>query len=238
GRLWRTPLNTLLTIAVLGVALALPTAFLLLLSNLQGVTAGWRTDARLSIYLEPGTSPERYPALLARFEQDPQVAAVSLITPEQGLEEFRQLAGMEDALALLDANPLPAVILVWPAAGLEPQAYEALAARAQQLPGVEQVQLDREWIQRLAIMVELAQRVTLVIAVMLGVAVVLIVGNTIRLGIENRREEVTIVKLLGGTDAFIRRPFLYEGCWYGLGGGLLALLMVSVALLLLRGPAA
>lgn len=238
GRLYRAPLATLLTAAVLGVALALPTGFLLLLANLEGVTADWDTDARLSVYLKVETDPTRYRRLVTAFEQDPQVAAVQLITPEQALQEFRQVSGMEDALALLDSNPLPAVVQVWPAAGLDPQAFEALAERAQRLPEVEQVQLDREWIQRLAIMVDLAQRATLVVATMLGLAVILIIGNTIRLGIENRREELVIIKLLGGTDAFIRRPFLYEGCWYGLGGGLLALLLVEIALLSLRGPAA
>lgn len=238
GRLYRTPLASLLTVAVLGVALALPTGFLLLLSNLQDVTADWDADARLSVFLKVDTSPQRYQALATALEQDPQVAAVRLITPEQGLQEFRAASGLADALALLENNPLPAVVQVWPTAGLDPLAFEALAERARQTAEVEQVQLDSEWIQRLAIMVELAQRATLVIAAMLGLAVILVIGNTIRLAIENRREELVIIKLLGGTDAFIRRPFLYEGCWYGLGGGLLAWLLVEVALWLLRSPAA
>lgn len=238
GSLCRVPLATLLTAAVLGVALALPTGFLLLLSNLEQVTAGWDADARLSVFLKVDTSSQRYQAIVSELEQDPQVAATHLITPEEALREFREVSGMDDALALLEGNPLPAVVQVWPASGLDPQAFTALAERAQDLPEVEQVQLDSEWIQRLAIMVELAQRGTLVIATMLGLAVILVIGNTIRLAIENRREELVIIKLIGGTDAFIRRPFLYEGCWYGLAGGVLALLLVEIALLLLRGPAA
>jgi cell division transport system permease protein len=237
GRLYRTPLATLMTAAVLGIALALPTGFLLLLSNLQGATAGWSADARLSAFLRTDVSSERYRALAATLAQDPQVAATTLITPEQALEEFRAVSGMEDALALLDSNPLPAVVLVWPATGLAPDAAAALAERVRRLPEVELVQLDHAWIQRLAIMVDLARRTTLVIAAMLGIAVILVIGNTIRLAIENRRDELMIVKLLGATDAFIRRPFLYEGFWYGAAGGSLALLLIESALLLLRGPA-
>src|SRR5690625_1404717 len=210
GSLCRVPLATLLTAAVLGVALALPTGFLLLLSNLEQVTAGWDADARLSVFLKVDTSSQRYQAIVSELEQDPQVAATHLITPEEALREFREVSGMDDALALLEGNPLPAVVQVWPASGLDTQAFTALAERAQDLPEVEQVQLDSEWIQRLAIMVELAQRGTLVIATMLGLAVILVIGNTIRLAIENRREELIIIKLIGGTDAFIRRPFLYE----------------------------
>lgn len=237
GRLYRTPLASLMTAAVLGVALALPAGFLLLLANLQGVTAGWEADARLSVFLKTDVAPDRYRALAATLEQDPDIAAATLITPEQALEELRAVSGMQDALALLDSNPLPAVLLVQPAAGADPEAAAALAERLEALPDADLVQLDQAWLQRLASVVELARRGTLVIAAMLGIAVILVVGNTIRMAIESRREELVIIKLLGGTDAFIRRPFLYEGCWYGLLGGVLALLLVETALLLLRGPA-
>lgn len=238
GRLYRTPLASLMTAAVLGVALALPSGFLLLLSNLQGVTDGWEADARISVFLKTDTEPARYRAFAAELEGDPQVAATTLITPEEALQEFRTASGMQDALALLDANPLPAVLLVQPAAGLDPHAAAALAERLRGRPDVDMVQLDQAWLQRLSTVVQLAQRGTLVVAAMLGLAVVLVIGNTIRLAIENRREEVVIVKLLGGTDAFIRRPFLYEGLWYGALGGSLAILLVETALLLLRSPAA
>lgn len=238
GRLYRAPLASVMTAAVLGIALALPAGFLLVLLNLQGVTAGWEADARLSVFLKMDVGPERYHELAARLGEDPQVTAATLITPEAALEEFRMTAGVQDALALLDANPLPAVVVLQPMAGLDPDAAEALAERLRKLPEVELVQLDRAWMQRLFTMVDLAQRGTLVVAAMLGVAVVLVIGNTIRLAILNRRDEIVIVKLLGGTDAFIRRPFLYEGFWYGIFGGLLALLLVGAALLLLQGPAA
>jgi cell division transport system permease protein len=237
GRLYRTPLASLMTAAVLGVALALPSGFLLLLSNLQGVTDGWEADARISVFLRTDIEPARYRRLAVELERDPQVAATTLITPEEALQEFRAASGMQDALALLDANPLPAVVLVQPAAGLDPDAAAALAERLRGRSDIDMVQLDQAWLQRLSTVIELARRGTLVVAVMLGLAVVLVIGNTIRLAIENRREELVIVKLLGGTDAFIRRPFLYEGFWYGALGGLLAVLLVEAALLSLRGPA-
>lgn len=238
GRLYRAPLASLLTAAVLGIALALPAGFLLLLLNLQGITAGWEAEARLSVYLKLETSPEDYRQLAVRLGEDPQVSAATLITPEAALEEFRATSGLQDALALLDANPLPAVIVLQPAAGLDPAAAETLAERLRGLPEVDFVQLDQAWLQRLFNLLELARRGTLVVATLLGAAVILVIGNTIRLAILNRRDEIVVVKLLGGTDAFIRRPFLYEGFWYGLFGGVLALLLVELALLLLRGPAA
>lgn len=238
GRLYRTPLASLMTAAVLGVALALPAGFLLLLSNLQGVSAGWEADTRLSVFLKPDVAPARYREIAAELGRDPAVAASTLVTPEDALREFRAVAGMQDALALLATNPLPAVVLVQPAARLDPDAAAALADRLRDRPEVDLVQLDQAWLQRLAAVVELARRGAMVVAAMLGLAVVLVIGNTIRLAIENRREELVIVKLLGGTHAFVRRPFLYEGCWYGVLGGLLAVLLVQAALLLLRGPAA
>lgn len=238
GRLYRTPLASGMTAAVLGIALALPAGFLLLLLNLQGVTAGWESDARVSVFLKMEVESESYHALARKLEEDPQITAATLITPEAALEEFRKTTGVQDALALLDDNPLPAVVVVEPAAGLDPEAAEALAERLRVLPEVELVQLDRAWMQRLFSLVELTRRATLVVAAMLGFAVILVIGNTIRLAILNRREEIVIAKLLGGTDAFIRRPFLYEGIWYGILGGLLALLLVQSALMLLQGPAA
>lgn len=238
GRLYRTPMASLMTAAVLGVALALPAGFLLLLSNLQSVTAGWEADVRISLFLKNDIEPAHYREFAEKLARDPQVTATQVITPEQALEEFRSASGMQDALALLESNPLPPVVLVQPAAGLDPLAAGVLAERLRQRPEVEMAQLDQAWLQRLSTVVDLARRGTWVVAVMLGIAVILVIGNTIRLAIENRREELVIVKLIGGTNAFIRRPFLYEGFWYGVLGGLLAILLVETALLLLSGPAA
>jgi len=237
GRLYRAPLPSLLTAGVIGIALALPTGFLLLLSNVGTLAGGWEGGPRISVFIHKDIRAERYTALADELRRDGEIAETTLITPEQALAEFRNGSGFDDALALLEDNPLPAVIVVQPRPELAPEQIEALAERLRGLKEAELVQLDRAWIQRLHTLMELLRRGIWVVAGLLAVAVVLVVGNTIRLDFLSRREEIVIVKLLGGTDAFIRRPFLYEGLWYGVGGALLAAVLVEAARLLLAGPA-
>ena len=236
GRLYRAPLPSLTTSAVIGIALALPAIFLLVLLNLNQLAGNWEGEAKLSVFIHKDVAAERYRALAQELRQDPQVEEVELITPEAALEEFRQQSGLEDVLALLDDNPLPAVILVKPLAGLDPLALESLARQLRDLKEAELVQLDRVWVQRLKALLELLERGIWVVAALLAMTVILVVGNTIRMDIQSRRDEIVISKLIGGTDAFIRRPFLYEGIWYGVLGGILAGILVEFGRLLLSGP--
>ena len=226
-----------MTLAVIGIALALPAGLHALLANLQAVTAGWQGEARLSLFLERSVPEARARALAAELRRRPDVRAVELITPEQALAEFRALSGFGEALDALDENPLPAVLAITPAED-DPEALAALAARLRALPEVELAQLDLEWVRRLHAILALARRGVAVVAALLAVAVLLVVGNTIRLEIQNRREEIVVAKLIGATDGYIRRPFLYSGLWHGLIGAALAWLLVEGALTLLRGPAA
>lgn len=237
GRLSRAPLPSLMTSAVIGVALALPAAFLMALANVDSLAGGWEGGARLSVFLHKDVPAERTRALAEELGREGAVAEARLITPEAALAEFRELSGFEDALDLLGDNPLPAVIVVRPLDRLEPAAVTALAERLRGLKDVELVQLDREWVQRLRALMALFERGVWIVAAMLALTVMLVVGNTIRLEIENRREEIVIVKLIGGTNAFIRRPFLYEGLWYGVLGGALAVVLVELSRFLLGGPA-
>lgn len=237
GRLYRAPLPSAITAGVIGIALALPAVFLLVLVNVHGLAGHWEGGARLSVFLHEDVSPARAEELSREIADEAQVAQTTLITPEAALEEFRQSSGLADALALLEDNPLPAVIVVQPLAGLEPAALDVLSERLRGRSEVELVQLDRAWVQRLQALLELLRRGIWVVAGLLGLTVILVVGNTIRLDIQDRREEIVITKLIGGTDAFIRRPFLYEGLWYGVLGGLLAGVLVELGRWLLGGPA-
>jgi cell division transport system permease protein len=236
-RLLQSPVSSLLTWAVIGIALALPLSLLLLLQNLQQVGSGLEQGSTISLFMESGLPPEslteRAVALAARGD----VAQVDLITADEALQEFQATSGFGDILQGLDENPLPAVLLVTPVAN-DPVAISALHAALMAEPGVEIAQLDTEWLQRLAAIIGLASRLALLLAVMLGLGVVLSIGNTVRLAIESRRAEIVVVKLVGGTDAYVARPFLYTGLWYGVGGGLLAVVLVSLALFLLQGPSA
>ncbi len=238
GRLSRTRLASAMTTGVLGIALALPATFLLLLQGVEGVTAEWDGGASLSLFIESGTEESDYRVFADELRERAAIRSTEVITPEAAAEEFSARSGMRDALDLLDENPLPPVVIVVPAPDLDAAGLQALGKELQSLELVDVARLDLEWVQRLHAIMDLLRRAVWLVAALLAVTVVLVVGNTIRLAIENRREEIVITKLIGGTDAFIRRPFLYEGVWYGAFGGLLAALLVEVVRLSLAAPAA
>jgi len=237
GQLSRQPIATLMTAAVIGIALALPSGLHVILKNAQQLSGGWDGGARISLFLKRSVNDAQARQLVRRIRQLPEVAGVRYISRSQALEEFRRQSGFGEALTALQDNPLPAVLVIRPRPGASsPAASERLLARLRQDPAVDLAQLDLQWVKRLYVIMELVRRGVLVLAVLLALAVLLVVGNTIRLAIQNRRDEIVVMKLIGGTDAFIRRPFLYTGFWYGLFGGLLAWLLVSLSLAILGGP--
>lgn len=239
GQLLRAPLSTLMTAAVIGIALALPAGFHAVLASVQSVAAGWEGDmAQISLFLKPSIKEEQAAKLAGRLRDMSEVAEVHYISPQAALAEFEQSSGLRDALAYLNENPLPGVLVLRPAAQYsEPAAARGLLQRLEAMSEVDSAQLDLAWLERLHAMVALAARGVWLLAGVLSLAVLLIVGNTIRLGIQNRREEIVVTKLIGATDGFIRRPFVYGGMWYGLFGGLIALVVVNALLLSLSGPA-
>ena len=237
GRLWRNPVASLMTVAVIGIALALPTGLHLLLENARLLSGGWDGSTQVSLFLRREV-PEAESQRLARaLGERPEIAESTLIPRAEALEEFRALSGFGGALDALQENPLPDVIVVRPAPGhAAPEEVEALVTELRVTPGVEHARLDMQWVKRLYALMEIVRRGVEVVAVLLGLAVLLVVGNTIRLDIQNRRREIEVAKLIGATDAFIRRPFLYSGAWYGLFGGVAAWLLVSMALWATGGP--
>ncbi|MGW8310766.1 MAG: permease-like cell division protein FtsX [Thiogranum sp.] len=237
GRLYRAPAASLMTAAVIGIALALPAGLYLLTGNLQHLGNQWGGGADLSLFLRQDISVQDGEALAARLKSWPAIGQLKLISPQDALSEFRELSGFGDALDVLEENPLPVVLAITPAVtSSDPEASAALLARLQQLPEVELAQLDLEWVKRFEAIVEIVRRSIWVMGLLLGLAVLLITGNTIRLEIQNRREEIEITKLIGATGAFIRRPFLYSGIWYGFSGALLAAVLVQLAFFQLDEP--
>lgn len=237
GKLYRAPFSSLLTLLVIAIALTLPSILYLILANLQQVTPQWDRTAQISVFLESSIADDEVPALATRLAQRTDVAETEGITREQALEEFRAHSGFGDAVDALGENPLPAVILVTPALNTQsPADLEALVASLNALSEVESASLDMQWVQRLYAIMDTLERITEILALLLGLGVILVVGNTIRLDIQSRREEIEVAKLVGATDAFIRRPFLYGGLWLGLGGALTALLIVAITRTLLAHP--
>jgi cell division transport system permease protein len=239
GRMTQHPLATLMTMAVIAVALALPLFLNVLLQNTRAATANWNQAFDLSVYLDKKTGSGRTEELAKQLRARPDVAAVRVIMADQALADFRDASGFGKALDALTDNPLPNTLVVTPTlVASSPEGTGALKTSIAAMPDVETVQLDTEWVQRLNAMLDILRRVVWLTGGLLDLSVVLIVGNTIRLDILNRRAEIEVMKLVGATDGFARRPFLYSGVWYGLGGGLGALIVVAIAVAVLAGPIA
>lgn len=226
-RVRQQPLNSLLTILVMTIVLALPMGLAVLIGQVERLGVDWQRAAQLSVYLEVDLPADRAASLRDEIEGLQGVEAVELLDPDAALAEFQMHSGMGEALEQLAYNPLPAVILVTPA-GIEggASALQPLRDRLSGLSGVDLVQIDLLWVERLTAILAMVERFTGGLAVLLILALLLVVTNTIRLAIESRREEIQVIKLVGGTDAFVRRPFLYIGVLYGLLAGLLAWLLL------------
>lgn len=233
GRLLRRPWSTALTVGVMAVALALPLGLWLVLANVERFAGDVQASRQLGVFLALETPPARVEALVAELRARADVSAVEHRTPEQGLEELRAHSGLDEAIDALGENPLPHVLLVTPAGD-----EALLAGSLRTLPEAELVQHDAAWRERLDGWLRFGGRLAWVLAALLGLGALLVVGNTVRLDIQSRREELGVLQLLGASDGFIRRPFLYLGAWYGLGAGALALGLLTAAGAALRAPLA
>jgi cell division transport system permease protein len=231
------PFATLMTMGVVAVALGLPLFLNLFLVNVRVATGNWNDAFDLSVYMDKKASAPRVQSLAKQLRQREDVAAVRVITADQALAEFRDSSGFGKALDALTDNPLPDTLVITPSlVASTPQGTDELKNAIAGMADVQAVQLDTEWVKRLHAMLDVLRRVVWLTGGLLGAGVVLIVGNTIRLDILNRRAEIEVMKLVGATDGFARRPFLYSGVWYGLGGGLMALILVAIAAAVLAKP--
>ena len=237
GRLARAPVATLLTSLVIALAFALPLALKVFVANAAAATGGMSNAVAVSVYFKRGVSLARVRELAQTIRARTDVGTASVIPADDALKEFRQYSGFGAALQALQDNPLPHVIQIRPAADRNsPQALATLEHDLRALPEVDIVQVDSAWVQRLSAILELARRALLVAAAALGIGVLAVVGNTVRLEIQNRRTEIEVIKLVGGSNGFVRRPFLYTGILYGLSGALIAWLIVAAAVFALQQP--
>jgi cell division transport system permease protein len=237
GRLWSHPFATLLTILVIGIALALPACLHVLVQNVRAASGGWNNALDISVYMKPAASLDDVRRAAQRIRQRRDVDEVTVIPADEALAEFRRNSGFGEALDALKDNPLPHALVVRPDAEFRgPAQVQALTAELRQIPGVDIVQLDTEWVSRFNGILDVVRRAVFLAAGLFALGILVIVGNTIRLDIENRRDEIEVTKLVGGSNAFVRRPFLYNGLWYGLGGGLVAWAIVAIAIFVLNDP--
>lgn len=237
GQLTRSPFSLFMTSAVIGIALALPTGLHLVLKNMQTISGDLDSAVQISLFLKKSTTDSQAKQLASQLRGMPEINKIQYISRKQALQEFKRLSGFGNALKALEKNPLPAVIVVQPSlSDSNASSTQRLVEQLQAKPYVDIAQLDMQWIKRLYSIMDIIRRGVVILAGLLALAVLLVIGNTIRLAIQNRRDEIVIIKLIGGTDRFIRRPFLYTGFWYGLFGGLIALFLVISSLLLVSGP--
>ncbi|MBL4764027.1 MAG: cell division protein FtsX [Colwellia sp.] len=236
GDLWRTPFTSVMTIFVLGVSLALPATLHLFVKNAQQVSKQWDSASQITLFLKLSVNDKSAQNLVKRLKLYPEVSAVQYISAKQALKEFKILSGFGQSLEYLANNPLPATILVTPTKrASQADAANELLVKLKREREVDQGKLDLEWLTRLEAMAQLIKNIVSGVALLLCVSVILIVGNTIRLAILSQQDAIAIMKLVGATDSFIQRPFLYSGVWYGIFGGLLSWLAVSLLAQYLTG---
>ena len=222
SRLLQSPLASLLNGLMIAVAFALPALLYLMVVNLQVLGGSWDGQPRISVYLNQELNQQRINAVVDVAEQDKNLIDVVYISPDQGLRDFQEKSGVGNIASELGFNPLPGVIVLTPALDATVTQLENLVVEYEKLSGVDQVQIDREWVQRLNAILGLLERAVMTLGILLGLTALLVISNTIRLSIESRRDEIRIIKMVGGTDGFITLPFIYMGVWYGIAGAVLA----------------
>lgn len=237
-RLLAEPAQTLMTSLVVAIALGLPAALYVGVINLQQLGSRVETTAQITVFLQKGASEQAVDQLRQTLSSETDISSVAYVSSQQALDEFREASGFGDVLEMLDQNPLPPVLIVQPSSLYQDDlaASEKLVNRLSAMALVDDVLLDMKWMQRLQAMLVIGERLALSLGLVLALGVLLIIGNTIRLAIESRRDEIVVVKLVGGTNAYVRRPFLYTGIWYGFIGGMLAWLFVTLGLQWVEGP--
>jgi cell division transport system permease protein len=227
---------SLLVWLLIGIALALPGGLYLLQTNLARMSDSWEGRPGISVYFRSDAEPQVTRAMRDELAEDPAVDRVTLVTADEALAEFQEFAGISDALAQLDQNPLPASLRILLRDASDPAAFDAIATRLRASAGVDEVSIEKTWLERVQAMTGIVRRLGWVLAATFALGAVLVTATSVRLAIESRLDELRVMKLVGATDAYIRRPFLYFGLYYGLGGGIAGAMLISSVLMIVEGP--
>lgn len=238
GEMITRPIANLFTILVIALAFALPTTLFVMLSNLTNISQQWHAAPQISLYIKKNTPAVELNTFINELRHNPSIEAVSYITPNQGLQSLNNSNNVRQAVSLLGANPLPGVIVVTPNhLSLTPARINTLFSSISQNTIVETGQMNQLWMKRLYYIIRVVKTVVISMAVLFSVGVILIVGNTIRLALQSQDNEIKVMRLVGATKSFIRRPLLYRGIFYGLGGTIIAWIVTAIIITILRHPA-
>lgn len=231
----QTPFNSAVALAVIAIAMTLPAGLYVLLDNLHQLSNQWQGTPTISIYLKQDVEPNKLMRTIKRY---PQVARLKYISPHEGLKQFTKQTNLRSVVATLSDNPLPGLIIIYPKKDAEtPELLKLLFSQVKQLPGISLAQMDAAWVERLYYLVTLGERVVYTLGFLFALGVILVISNTIRLLLEDRREEIAVLQLIGATSGYIRRPLLYRGLMTGLIGGMIACVVTSILLSWLETPA-
>ncbi len=237
----KEPISTLMTTLVIAIAIALPSCLYLLISNAQGLTERWETTHDINVFVEGSLSNTDLEALQKKISQRPDVQLVRTISSQQALEELKQEIQMQMISDAIGSNPLPHTLIVSPEnkviSDKTNDSIQKLNQELADLPSVDSVQLDADWVLKFRSVVDLLKRCVYLLAALLSLGMLLVVSNTIRLHVQQKHNEIEVKKLVGASDDFVRRPFLYLGFWYGFIGSIIALILVSILLVSISGPA-
>lgn len=230
GQICAAPLTNGMIILVIAVALALPTGLFLILKNAEAISGQWNDKAPILLYLKKNIPDNQAQALAKQLSRQEKIEKVSYVSPIQGLKEFQEQSGLSQVLNLVKENPLPGLLVLTPRDNNDFNELKSIAESLKTLPEVETVKYDEDWVKRLSALIDLSKHLIYGLAILLAMGVLFIVGATIHLATESHREEIIVYQLVGASPAFIRRPFLYTGIWYGLLGAAIALLSVALFL--------
>jgi cell division transport system permease protein len=236
GQLSRTPFATLMITLIIAIALALPTSFYVLLQNAKLISNDWQHDTQITVYLKPGIDQSTLASLIESLKTRPDISGLTHILPEQALADLEKKTGINNLTRGLTENPLPDVLILTPTQTNDETAVKNLLATIQEIPGVDSAQLDMQWLERLHALMSTAQTLNRALTLFLAFGILLIISHTIYLAIQQHSQDIEVYRLIGATNAFIQRPFLYAGILYGLGGAIFAWLIVLLLTVWIKIP--
>ncbi len=238
SELTRAPFGNFITVCVIGIAIALPLGFFIVLKNLQTVDSSWNASApSISLYLTPDATTSQVNTLLKTLRANNHIAEVTYVSPGQGLKTFEKNTPFNHIIKIFRRNPIPGVMTVLPILqDQNPTAIHALFLTLKQLPLVDTAQLDMNWVARLYDVIAIGKEITKALSLLFGFGVILIIGHTLRASLSSHINEIQVMRLVGATHHYIRRPLLYRGILYGLLGGLISWVLINIFLSVLQKP--